>query len=108
MHDVNHHQPEHVLISPATSKLPFNLLIFFCFAFQSAHLAMIDTLMMAYTVEIMSAEKVAACIRHYPSFNPEVETPYDTEDAVTTWINKVGGFISISAGSECSLVRFLF
>lgn len=50
---------------------------------------MIDTLMMAYTVETVSAEKVMACIRQYPSCHPEVETPYDTEDAVTTWINKV-------------------
>lgn len=51
---------------------------------------MIDTLMMAYTVETVSAEKVMVCIRQYISCHPEVETPYDTEDAVTTWINKVG------------------
>lgn len=50
---------------------------------------MIDTLMMAYTVEAVSVEKVMACICQYPSCYPEVETPYDTEDAVTTWINKV-------------------
>uniref|UniRef100_A0A8C5DNL8 Calmodulin-regulated spectrin-associated protein 2 n=1 Tax=Gouania willdenowi TaxID=441366 RepID=A0A8C5DNL8_GOUWI len=56
---------------------------------MSAHLAMIDTLMMAYTVETMSPEKVLACICQYPSPNPEVETPCDSEDAVTTWINKV-------------------
>lgn len=49
---------------------------------------MIDTLMMAYTVETINAEKVMACIRQYSACNPE-ETPYDTEDAVTTWINKV-------------------
>ncbi|XP_026201498.1 calmodulin-regulated spectrin-associated protein 2a isoform X2 [Anabas testudineus] len=67
---------------------------------MSAHLAMIDTLMMAYTVEIMSAEKVAACIRHYPSFNPEVETPYDTEDAVTTWINKVNEYLKDIVAQE--------
>lgn len=54
---------------------------------------MIDTLMMAYTVEAVSVEKVMACIRQYSSCNPEVETPYDTEDAVTTWINKVGNGI---------------
>lgn len=51
---------------------------------------MIDTLMMAYTVETVSAEKVMASIRQYSSCNLEVEMPYDTEDAVTTWINKVG------------------
>ncbi|KAM8746360.1 calmodulin-regulated spectrin-associated protein 2a isoform 2-T2 [Acanthopagrus schlegelii] len=59
---------------------------------MSAHLAMIDTLMMAYTVETINAEKVMACIRQYSACNPE-ETPYDTEDAVTTWINKVNEYL---------------
>lgn len=59
------------------------------FVFQSAHLAIIDTLMMAYTVETVSGEKVMSCIHQYSSGNLEVETPYDTEDTVTTWINKV-------------------
>ncbi|XP_028259835.1 calmodulin-regulated spectrin-associated protein 2a [Parambassis ranga] len=60
---------------------------------MSAHLAMIDTLMMAYTVETVSVDKVMACIRQYSSVNPELETPYDTEDAVTTWINKVNEYL---------------
>ncbi|XP_076581665.1 calmodulin-regulated spectrin-associated protein 2a isoform X3 [Chaetodon auriga] len=60
---------------------------------MSAHLAMIDTLMMAYTVETVSMEKVMACVRHYSSCDPEVEAPYDTEDAVTTWINKVNEYL---------------
>ncbi|XP_059196774.1 calmodulin-regulated spectrin-associated protein 2a isoform X2 [Centropristis striata] len=60
---------------------------------MSAHLAMIDTLMMAYTVETVSVEKVMACIRQYSSYDPEVETPYDTEDAVTTWINKINEYL---------------
>ncbi|KAM9848528.1 calmodulin-regulated spectrin-associated protein 2a [Aulostomus maculatus] len=60
---------------------------------MSAHLAMIDTLMMAYTVEMVSAEKVMASIRQYSSCDLEVETPYDTEDAVTTWINKVNDYL---------------
>lgn len=51
---------------------------------------MIDTLMMAHTVETVSVEKVMACIRQYSSCDPEVKTPYDNEDAVNTWINKVG------------------
>lgn len=51
---------------------------------------MIDTLMMVYTVETVSVEKVMACICQYSSCNPDAEAPYDTEDAVTTWINKVG------------------
>ena len=56
-------------------------------------MAMIDTLMMAYTVETVSVEKVMACICQYSYRDPEVETPYDTEDAVNTWINKVGNGI---------------
>ena len=51
---------------------------------------MIDTLMMAYTVETVSAVTVMACVSQYLPCKPEVEMPYDTEDAVTTWINKVG------------------
>lgn len=62
-----------------------------CSLTQSAHLAMIDALMMAYTVEMASAEKVMNCIRQYSCGSAEEETPYDTEDAVTTWINAVRG-----------------
>lgn len=60
-----------------------------CFLTQSAHLAVIDTLMMAYAVEMASAEKVMTCIRQYSCGSTEEEPPYDTEDAVTTWINTV-------------------
>lgn len=74
----------HVKISTHKTNPPLCL----CFS-QSAHLAMIDTLMMAYTVETVSVEKVMACIHQYSPGNAQVETPYDTEDAVTTWINKV-------------------
>ncbi|XP_056132425.1 calmodulin-regulated spectrin-associated protein 2a [Lampris incognitus] len=58
---------------------------------MSAHLAMIDTLMMAYTVETVSVEKVMACLLQYYPNDPE--TPYDTEDAVTTWINRVNEYL---------------
>lgn len=89
-----HMQEKTSLFVSATSKLLIVTLNHLCwFLFQSAHLAMIDTLMMAYTVETVSVDKVMACIRQYPSCDPEVETPYDTEDAVTTWINKVGNCI---------------
>lgn len=72
---------------------------------QSAHLAMIDTLMMAYTVEMVSVEKVTACIHQYSPSDAELETPYDTEDAVATWINRVShsctglhGFTPVTPG----------
>ncbi|NXH72152.1 CAMP2 protein, partial [Hydrobates tethys] len=56
---------------------------------MSAHLAMIDTLMMAYTVEMVSVEKVIACTQQYSSFFQATDLPYDIEDAVMYWINKV-------------------
>ncbi|XP_071200635.1 calmodulin-regulated spectrin-associated protein 2a isoform X2 [Salvelinus alpinus] len=61
---------------------------------MSAHLAVIDTLMMAYTVETVSVEKVVACVLRYSSHNGEdADTPYDTEDAMTSWINKVNEYL---------------
>ncbi|NXJ21393.1 CAMP2 protein, partial [Dicrurus megarhynchus] len=56
---------------------------------MSAHLAMIDTLMMAYTVEMVSVEKVITCTQQYSTFFQATEVPYDIEDAVMYWINKV-------------------
>lgn len=61
------------------------------FFLQTAHLAMIDSLMMAYSLDILIVERVMASICQYSSCFSEEDTPYDTEDAVTTWINKVGG-----------------
>uniref|UniRef100_A0A8C6YY41 Calmodulin regulated spectrin associated protein family member 2 n=1 Tax=Nothoprocta perdicaria TaxID=30464 RepID=A0A8C6YY41_NOTPE len=56
---------------------------------MSAHLAMMDTLMMAYTVEMVSVEKVIACAQQYSSFFQATDLPYDIEDAIMFWINKV-------------------
>lgn len=50
---------------------------------------------MAYTVEMVSVERVMSCINRYSSAEHSQsdghmqELPYDTEDAITTWINKV-------------------
>ncbi|XP_005170524.2 calmodulin-regulated spectrin-associated protein 2a isoform X2 [Danio rerio] len=60
---------------------------------MSAHLAMIDTLMMAYTVETVSVEKVMACMHQYSTDYPDGDVPYDTEDAVTSWMNKVNEYL---------------
>ncbi|XP_053768690.1 calmodulin-regulated spectrin-associated protein 2 isoform X1 [Desmodus rotundus] len=56
---------------------------------MSAHLAMVDTLMMAYAVEMVSVEKVVACAQKYSAFFQATDLPYDIEDAVTYWMNKV-------------------
>ncbi|CAL8281624.1 unnamed protein product [Lota lota] len=62
---------------------------------MGSHLALIDALMMAYTVEMVSVERVMSCIHRCSSAEPWYadgqvqELPYDTEDAIVTWINKV-------------------
>ncbi|KAJ8409479.1 hypothetical protein AAFF_G00228800 [Aldrovandia affinis] len=59
---------------------------------MSAHLAMIDTLMMAYTAEMVSLERVVSCLQKYRPHG-EDDVPYDTEEAVTSWINKVNEYL---------------
>ncbi|XP_054629972.1 calmodulin-regulated spectrin-associated protein 1-B isoform X1 [Dunckerocampus dactyliophorus] len=56
---------------------------------MSAHMPMIDALMMAYTVEMISIEKVVASVERFSTFNPSKELPFDMEDAMVFWINKV-------------------
>lgn len=52
-------------------------------------MAMIDALMMAYTVEMISIEKVVASVKRFSTFSASKELPYDLEDAMVFWINKV-------------------
>ncbi|XP_062306479.1 calmodulin-regulated spectrin-associated protein 2a isoform X3 [Osmerus eperlanus] len=61
--------------------------------FLSAHMAMIDTLMMAYTVEAVSPEKVTACLRKHCPNDPDIDTPCSTEEALAVWINKVNEYL---------------
>ncbi|XP_039182993.1 calmodulin-regulated spectrin-associated protein 1 isoform X1 [Crotalus tigris] len=56
---------------------------------MSPHMAMIDALMMAYTVEMISIEKVVASVKCFSTFSASKELPYDLEDAMIFWINKV-------------------
>lgn len=56
---------------------------------QSAHMAMVDALMMAYTVEMISIEKVVASVKRFSTFSASQELPYDLEDAMVFWVNKV-------------------
>lgn len=52
---------------------------------------MIDALMMAYTVEMISIEKVVTCVKRFSTFSASKELPFDLEDAMIFWINKVMG-----------------
>ncbi|KAL4617400.1 calmodulin-regulated spectrin-associated protein 1 isoform X2 [Arapaima gigas] len=56
---------------------------------RSAHIAMIDALMMAYTVEMISIEKVVGSVKRFSTFSASKELPFDLEDAMVFWINKV-------------------
>ncbi|XP_061831983.1 calmodulin-regulated spectrin-associated protein 2a isoform X2 [Nerophis lumbriciformis] len=67
---------------------------------MSAHLAMIDSLLMAYTVDTMGLEKVMASLHQYSSCNSEEEMPYDTEDAATTWVNKISEYLKDIVAEE--------
>jgi len=59
------------------------------YVFQTAHLALIDALMQAFSREIMSVERVTQVVRRFASFNASSELPSDTEDAILFWVNKV-------------------
>lgn len=50
---------------------------------------MIDALMMAYTVEMISIEKVVASVKRFSTFRASKELPFDLEDAMVFWVNKV-------------------
>ncbi|XP_072521123.1 calmodulin-regulated spectrin-associated protein 1-B isoform X2 [Salminus brasiliensis] len=56
---------------------------------MSSHMPMIDALMMAYTVEMISIEKVVTCVKRFSTFSASKELPFDLEDAMIFWINKV-------------------
>ena len=52
-------------------------------------MAMVEDLMMDYTVEMISIEKVVASVKRFSTFSASKELPYDLEDAMVFWVNKV-------------------
>uniref|UniRef100_UPI0037E7C153 calmodulin-regulated spectrin-associated protein 1a n=1 Tax=Semicossyphus pulcher TaxID=241346 RepID=UPI0037E7C153 len=56
---------------------------------MSSHIHLIDALMMAYIVEMISIEKVVSSIQRFSNFSASKELPFDLEDAMIFWINKV-------------------
>lgn len=73
---------------------------------QSCHIHLIDALMMAYMVEMISTEKVVSSVRRFSNFSASKEMPFDLEDAMLFWINKVGSGTK-NAWSWPPLGRFL-
>uniref|UniRef100_A0A3Q3IS75 CKK domain-containing protein n=1 Tax=Monopterus albus TaxID=43700 RepID=A0A3Q3IS75_MONAL len=56
---------------------------------MSSHIHLIDALMMAYTVELISIEKVVSSVERFSNFSASTEMLFDLEDAMVFWINKV-------------------
>ncbi|XP_019133971.2 calmodulin-regulated spectrin-associated protein 1a isoform X3 [Larimichthys crocea] len=56
---------------------------------MSSHIHLIDALMMAYIVEMISIEKVVSSVKRFANFSASKELPFDLEDAMVFWINKV-------------------
>ncbi|CAB1435336.1 unnamed protein product [Pleuronectes platessa] len=56
---------------------------------MSSHIHLIDALMMAYMVEMISIEKVVSSVKRFSNFSASKELPFDMEDAMLFWINKV-------------------
>ncbi|XP_041476178.1 calmodulin-regulated spectrin-associated protein 1-like isoform X4 [Lytechinus variegatus] len=59
------------------------------FKLLNAHVAMMDAIMKAYVNETISVENVVQAVRKFTTFNASSELPFDLEDALRFWINKV-------------------
>lgn len=82
----------------------FKMLTAASFCPQSGHMAMVDALMMAYTVEMISIEKVVASVKRFSTFSASKELPYDLEDAMVFWINKVSACSALCLIESCLLL----
>ncbi|KAJ8020613.1 Calmodulin-regulated spectrin-associated protein 1 [Holothuria leucospilota] len=56
---------------------------------RSSHQAMIGAIMKAYAKEVVPVEAVVKAVRQIATFNASSELPFDQEDALLFWINKV-------------------
>ncbi|KAI4905003.1 hypothetical protein NFI96_016458 [Prochilodus magdalenae] len=56
---------------------------------MSSHIPLIDALMLAWTVEMMSIERVVSSVKRFSTFSASKELPFNVEDAMLFWINKV-------------------
>ncbi len=52
-------------------------------------MSMIDALMKVHMNELVSVEKVVAAVRRFAAFKSSSELPFDAEDALLFWMNKV-------------------
>ncbi|XP_047426148.1 calmodulin-regulated spectrin-associated protein 1-B-like isoform X2 [Mugil cephalus] len=74
---------------------------------MSSHIHLIDALMMAYTVEMISIEKVVSSVKRFSNFSASKELPFDLEDAMLFWINKVNIKMREIMEKECKMKQHL-
>ncbi|XP_072228129.1 calmodulin-regulated spectrin-associated protein 1a isoform X2 [Leuresthes tenuis] len=74
---------------------------------MSSHIHLIDALMMAYAVEMMSVESVVSSVKRFSNFSASKELPYDLEDAMIFWINKVNIKMRELTEKECKMKQHL-
>ncbi|MEQ2262165.1 Calmodulin-regulated spectrin-associated protein 1-B [Xenotaenia resolanae] len=70
---------------------------------MSAHIHLIDALMMAYTAEMISIEKVVSCVKRFSNISASKELPFDLEDAMILWINKINLKMRELTEKECKM-----
>uniref|UniRef100_A0A8C4NGA3 Patronin n=2 Tax=Eptatretus burgeri TaxID=7764 RepID=A0A8C4NGA3_EPTBU len=69
-----------------------------------SHMAMLDSLMLACSVERMSVEQAVAATRRISPLTPGRDLPYDLEGAMLLWINKAIKKVKEVAEKDKSLV----
>uniref|UniRef100_A0A3Q2YK51 Calmodulin regulated spectrin associated protein 1 n=1 Tax=Hippocampus comes TaxID=109280 RepID=A0A3Q2YK51_HIPCM len=74
---------------------------------MSCHMHLIDSLMMAYTMEMISVEKVVSSVKRFSNFIPSKEHPLDLEDAMVLWINKVNTKMNAISEKEMKMKQHL-
>lgn len=75
---------------------------------QSAHIHLIDALMTAYMLEMISVEKAVSCVKRFSNLSSK-ELPFDLEEAMVFWINKVRlSFHWFGSGCVSVLGRSIF
>ncbi|XP_077478915.1 calmodulin-regulated spectrin-associated protein 1-like isoform X1 [Stigmatopora argus] len=70
---------------------------------MSCHMHLIDALMMASMLEMISVEKVVSSVKRFSNFSASKERPMDLEDAMVLWLNKVNTKMSSISEKEMTL-----
>lgn len=57
---------------------------------------MIDCLMNAYACHLVTIPRIVAAVKRIGPFNASQELPYDLEDSLILWINKVTDILDVT------------